>query len=211
MTTNYGTGKRYFGLVEGIVEEIEDPNKEGRIKVKFPWFDENMISEWCRVSQFYAGGGYGAFWVPEKEDEVAIAFIHGDMRQPIILGGLYNGVDKPATHRTKQQDIKMFRTKAGHEITFVDTEDKEQIVIKDMSEKHFIDINTKDSSITITSTGGKLSLNAKEIEVTADEGIKMNAKTIDITASDALTMNGKTIDGTATSTMKLVGSEILLN
>ena len=49
--------------------------------------------------QFYAGNGYGAFFVPEVGDEVLVAFTHGDMRMPIILGGLYNGVDKPVTYR----------------------------------------------------------------------------------------------------------------
>ena len=44
----------YYGVVEAIVTDVNDPAKEGRVKVSFPWFDENTTSEWCRVSQIYA-------------------------------------------------------------------------------------------------------------------------------------------------------------
>ena len=93
------TDQRYYGVYEALVSDVNDPANEGRVKIKMPWFDEQMETEWCRVRQFYAGNGYGAFFVPEVGDEVLIAFIQGDMRQPIILGGLYNGNDKPPSHR----------------------------------------------------------------------------------------------------------------
>ena len=114
------TDRRYYGVVEAIVVENEGDD-EGRIKVQFPWFDGgSTTTEWCRVSQLYAGGGYGSVFVPEKGDEVLVAFVHGDMRFPIVLGGLYNGVDKPPTARTDGRDQKIIRTKAGHEVLLDD-------------------------------------------------------------------------------------------
>lgn len=114
------TDRRFFGVVEAIVVESIDPEQEGRVRIQFPWFDEEMVTEWCRVCQLYAGNGYGALFVPEVGDEVLVSFIHGDMRLPVILGGLYNGKDKPASHRDKTQDQKLIRTKAGHELVFDD-------------------------------------------------------------------------------------------
>lgn len=114
------TDKRYFGVVEAIVVDTYDPDKEGRIKIQFPWFDEDMVTEYCRVCQLYAGNGYGALFVPEVGDEVLVSFVHGDMRLPVILGGMYNGKDKPSSHRQKTKDQKLIRTKAGHEIVFDD-------------------------------------------------------------------------------------------
>ena len=61
--------------------------------------------------RLYAGAGYGAFWIPELQDEVLVAFIHGDMRQPIVVGGLYNGVDKPPSHRADDKDEKVLAPK----------------------------------------------------------------------------------------------------
>ena len=109
------TELHYYGVYEALVSDVNDPAKEGRVKIKMPWFDNQMETEWCRVRQFYAGNGYGAFYVPEVGDEVLIAFIKGNMSEPVILGGLYNGSDKPPSHRDDQTDEKLLRTKAGHE------------------------------------------------------------------------------------------------
>jgi phage baseplate assembly protein V len=112
------TDQQYFGVYEGIVSDVNDPGKEGRIKIKMPWFDPLMETEWCRVRQFYAGNGYGAFFIPNVGDEVLIAFIQGDMRQPIILGGLYNGVDKPPSEDPRE---RMICSRNGHKIRFIDS------------------------------------------------------------------------------------------
>jgi phage baseplate assembly protein V len=181
------TDKRYYGVVEAIVVDVNDPAKEGRVKVKYPWFDADMVSDWSRVSQFYAGNGYGAFWLPEKGDEVAVAFVHGDMRLAIILGGLYNGQDVPATNRSDDRDEKMIRTKAGHQILLVDTQGKETIQFLEKGGKHSIEISTTDNAITISSSGGKIVLKAKEIEVNADA-------TITIKAGGDMKLQGSTIN-----------------
>lgn len=186
--------RKRYGVAEALVVDVNDPEKEGRVKVRFPWFDEHMISDWCRVAQLYAGNGYGSLFVPEEKDEVLVAFVHGDMRQPIILGGLYNGHDKPATHRAGDRDEKLIRTRSGHQILLVDTEGKERIEITDSSTKHHIVIDTANESISITSQGGKLSLAAREIEITADEGFKLNASTVDAKASGDMTLKGSTIN-----------------
>lgn len=208
------TKRCYYGVAEGVVADVNDPEKEGRVKLLLPWFDENTTSDWCRVSQLYAGNGYGSFWCPELRDEVLVAFIHGDIRQPIVLGGLYNGVDKPPTHRSDKGEIKdekVFRTKAGHEIRFVDTSGEERITIVDKSKKHRIEISTKDNAITIKSDGGKMTLAAKEIEILADDSLKIEAKTIAEKASTSLKTEAGKIDATASGQMTLKGSTINLN
>ena len=129
---------------------------EGRVKVQFPWFDGGAtVTEWCRVSQLYAGGGYGSVFVPEKGDEVLVAFVHGDMRFPIVLGGLYNGVDKPPTARTDGRDQKIIRTKAGHE------------VLLDDGKKEIRITTAEGGNVTVTATG-EIKLKAKKVTVEAD-------------------------------------------
>lgn len=108
-------------MVIGIVKDTMDPEREGRVKVTFPWFDGETVSEWCRVSQLLAGSGYGSLFVPEEETEVLIGFSHGDMRIPIVLGGLYNGQDKPPTHGTSSKEQRMLRTRGGHQMVFDDS------------------------------------------------------------------------------------------
>lgn len=206
------TDQRHFGVVEAIVVDNLDEDGEGRVKVQFPWFDENTTTEWCRVCQFYAGpNSNGAFFVPELQSEVLVAFVHGDLRQPIIVGSLYNGEDKPATSRKEKQDEKQLQTRSGHKITFVDTEDEERIVIVDKSGNHTIEIHTADQGINIRSTGGKLSLAADEIEIKAEKSLTIEAPTITEKASRSLTTEAGKIESSASGQMVLKGSTIDLN
>ncbi len=148
------TDKRFYGVVEGLVTDNVDPDGEGKVRVKYPSFDEHMTSEWCRILQPYAGNGYGMFFVPEKGDEVVVAFAHGDMRLPIILGGVYNGMDKPPSHRDASTDEKIIRTKGGHQILLNDSKDSLQIKIT-TNGGHEIDLDDKEQSVTVTSSGGQ--------------------------------------------------------
>lgn len=169
------TDQRYYGVVEAIVVENEGDD-EGRIKVKFPWFDGSSVTDWCRVSQLYAGGGYGSVFVPEKDDEVLVAFVHGDMRFPIVLGGLYNGMDKPPTARTDGRDQKIIRTKHGHEVLLDDTESKAAVRVKSAA-GHVLEMDDQGKAIKITAAAGG------SVTVTADGDITLKAPKVTIESS----------------------------
>jgi phage baseplate assembly protein V len=139
-----------------------------------------MQTEWCRVCNLYAGNKYGTFFHPEKDDEVLVAFVQGDMRQPVVLGGLYNGQDKPPTARTQDKDEKVIRTKAGHQITLDDTRGSEKIVIVDKTGKNSVVIDANANSITVTAQG-KLVLNGKGVEIKSGAEMKIEATgTLDV-------------------------------
>ena len=187
------TDKRFYGVVQGIVTEINDSDaKEARVKVQFPWFDDQMETEWCRVSQPYAGNGYGVVFVPEAGDEVLVAFIHGDMRLPIVVGGLYNGKDKPPTYHSASQDQKMIRTKGQHELLFDDTSGQERVRIK-TNGGHTADLSDTDKKITIQSSGG-------QTVVLDDSGQKVTIQA-----------GGSTIEMDASGTITLTGTSLVLN
>src|SRR5262249_360104 len=74
------------------------PDEHGRVKVQFHWdregkHDENS-SGWIRVSQEWAGGGYGGVMLPRVGHEVIVDFLEGDPDQPIITGRVYNGTNR---------------------------------------------------------------------------------------------------------------------
>ena len=187
--------RQFFGVVEAIVVDNADKDgKEGRVKVRFPWFDDQMVTEWCRVSQPYAGPDFGVFLVPEKDTEVLVAFIHGDMRRPIILGGLYNGKDKPPTYRDKKKDEKMFKTKAGHQITLIDTESEQSILIEDASGKSRFLIDTEKNTITIEAESGKLILKGDGIEMRSKAEVTIDGSDISVTASGNMKLEASKID-----------------
>jgi uncharacterized protein involved in type VI secretion and phage assembly len=146
------TDKRFYGVVEAIVQESTGDD-EGRVKVTFPWFDGGTVTDWCRVCQLYAGNGYGSTFVPEQGDEVVVAFVHGDMRFPIVLGGLYNGKDKPAVAPVDGKDQKTIRTKAGHQLTFDDQSGQAAVRVTSAG-GHTVELDDQGRKVRMASTGG---------------------------------------------------------
>lgn len=140
------TDRRYYGIAEATISQVRN---DGKVKVTYPWFSSGLESEWCRVTQFFAGPDHGAFFIPVKGSEVAVSFIHGDMRRPIVIGGLFNGVDKPpGTDSDMDTHVRHLRiqTPTGHRISLLDPEDPEAagaIVIE----------NSGGDYITLSTTG----------------------------------------------------------
>ena len=58
-----------------------------------------------------AGDGRGSFYLPEVEDEVLVAFEHGDPGYPCVLGALWNGKAKPPeANADGKNNVQMIRT-----------------------------------------------------------------------------------------------------
>jgi type VI secretion system secreted protein VgrG len=70
----------------------------GRVKVHFHWDrydDSNEKSTcWVRVSQPWAGKGWGGYFIPRIGQEVIVDFLNGDPDRPLIVGRVYND-DQP--------------------------------------------------------------------------------------------------------------------
>jgi type VI secretion system secreted protein VgrG len=95
-------------------------DKYGRVKVQFHWdregkYDENS-SCWIRVSQPWAGGGWGAVSIPRIGQEVVVDFLEGDPDKPIIVGRVYNAAQMPPYELPGGADMMGFKsntTKGG--------------------------------------------------------------------------------------------------
>jgi uncharacterized protein involved in type VI secretion and phage assembly len=193
--------KRYYGVADALVEEVEnDPDGEGKIKISYPWFDDSTVSDWVPVRQLYAGNGYGAFFIPEKGTHVLVAFVHGDMRRPVVLGGLYNGKDKPPVKRTNSDDHKLIRTKYGHQIDLNDSPGKEGV---DVTTKngHELLLSDEKALVTLTTKSG--------LKATFDQNA--NSVTITTPGGDKVVIDGNSKKVTVSSmTVVLSGSSVKL-
>ena len=170
------------GVVVGLVTNLNDPDKMGRIKVKFPWLPQDggkdIESTWCRIAAPMAGKERGFFYLPEIDDEVLVAFEHGDMGYPYVVGMLWNNKDKPplkpdeavAGGKVKQRIIK---STSGHVIILDDTQGSEQIVIRDKTGKNEIVIDSKQNTITIKAD--------KDIKVVAQGMVTLTSGAKDFT------------------------------
>lgn len=115
----------FGGLVCGIVTNLKDPDKMGRVKVALPWLAPNFESDWARVVQIGAGAKTGALFLPSVGDEVLVGFEFGDSRRPYVLGGLLNsksdyGELKNAVAGSGIVTKRGFATPAANQLTFTD-------------------------------------------------------------------------------------------
>lgn len=194
------------GVVVAIVTNNQDSDELGRVKLRFPWLADDQESDWARIVTPMAGEGRGMFFLPEVEDEVLVAFEHSDIRRPIVLGGLWNGVDvPPETNSDGENNIRVIRSRSGQEIRIDDTDGSEKIEILDASEDHVnkIVIDTGESTITITAdadvvinaANGKISMKCSEFEVTASSSASITSDdALDLEASGTLGINGSTVN-----------------
>ncbi|MEM1160891.1 MAG: type VI secretion system tip protein TssI/VgrG [Pseudomonadota bacterium] len=119
-------------------EEI-DVDDQGRILVKFHWYNSNNSSAACscrvRVSQIWAGPSWGGVWIPRIGQEVVVEFLEGDPDRPLITGAVYNSTNKPPIKfpaDKTQSTIKSDSSKGGNgfnELRFEDKKDDEEIYI----------------------------------------------------------------------------------
>jgi uncharacterized protein involved in type VI secretion and phage assembly len=188
-----GRDRRIQGVVTGVVTNNQDPEKLGRVRIRFPWLSDTDESWWARVAAPSAGKGRGTFFLPEVDDEVLVAFEHGDLRFPYVVGSLWNSAQPPLADGKK--NVLTIKSRSGHTIVLDDTDGEERISITDKSEKNSIVISSKDNALTITSEGnitlscpkGKLKVDADVIEV-------KSKKELVLMAGDKTIVKGSTIE-----------------
>lgn len=122
-------------------------DEKGRVKVKFHWDTRSEKNEqsscWIRVAQSWAGKHFGGLVVPRVGMEVLINFVNGDPDQPLVIGCVYNGVNRPPEDYPKnKKTVSTFYTDSSkgsdgfNELRFDDKKQEEEIFIhaqKDMN------------------------------------------------------------------------------
>jgi uncharacterized protein involved in type VI secretion and phage assembly len=195
-----------YGVVVGLVTNNTDPEELGRVKVKFPWLSDTHESHWARIATLMAGKNYGTYFLPEVDNEVLVAFEHGDLRFPYVIGVLWNGQDTlPVKNEDEKNNIRLIKSRSGHTIRLDDTAGKEKIEIIDKTGDNSLVFDTESNSITITTKG--------DMTLSAPHGsIELNAKTINLQATDSTSLTSNSgMDFKTSGTMNLKGSLINLN
>lgn len=188
------------------VTENNDPDGMGRIRVQFIWQRElGEKSPWIRVASPYSGKNKGFYIIPEKGDQVLVAFESNNPERPFALTGMYNSDAKPEHHHS-ENNKKAIKTAGGHEIMMNDEKGKEAFGITSPTD---VSIVAKGGKMTISANGdisvtsssgnisikspGTISLSGKDIALHADNEIKMEAITISAKSSADVTIKSKKI------------------
>jgi uncharacterized protein involved in type VI secretion and phage assembly len=172
VSDNSGPDHKIYGLMIGVVTNNVDDSGNYAVKVRFPALPNGGAqggeeSHDCQVASMMAGNERGAHWLPERDDVVVVAFEHGDISAPIILGSVWNlnnGPDKPIFENkgasgkvkdagftgkveAKKNDLRAFRSRIGHQLIFNDNKDEPRVALHS-AQKHRIVLDDKDGKPT---------------------------------------------------------------
>ena len=123
-----------------------DCDEYGRILVRFHWDLMGAYSMRCRVSQNWAGGGWGGMVIPRIGMEVLVEFLEGDPDKPVVVGNVFNGRNQVPYSLPEHKTRSTFRTRTHNgrgsgqgfnELRFEDQEGDEEIRLhaqKDLNE-----------------------------------------------------------------------------
>lgn len=157
--TRNGSNAGGLTVTVGVVTNTDDPQKWGRVKVKFPMLDENVESSWARVLTPSAGPESGFFTLPEVNDEVLVLFANGDPNYPFVVGSLWNGKDKipPEASAAGAGELphkRVFRSRNGHVVLLDDTAEK--LVRIKTAGGHQVLLDDANKVVKVTTAAGQL-------------------------------------------------------
>ena len=183
----HGMGGRWFGVHTAVVVDILDPDSQGRVKVKLPWAADtgsDPCDVWARLATLMAGADRGTWFVPDRDDEVLVAFEGGDPRRPFVLGSLWNGKDKPPVSMggDGKNEKKSIVSRNGVKVTLDDKDGQESLVLEtpagqkmtlrdgpgsiEIVDSNGNSVKMESQGISIE-TSGKLSISASQVSVSA--------------------------------------------
>ena len=202
-----------YGLHYGIVCQNKDPDNLDRIKVRFPWLDNGDTDQthWAQLVTPMEGKKFGWYTLPDVDDVVVVAFIGGDMSQPVIVGGVWSTPDNsPEPNDDGKNNFRGYRSRVGHRLVFDDSQSGTKVWVADKTTKLMVGMGkfAKDGSgpnicaiwkppmsgdfgISVSSMEGKMEITAKTKLSIKAENIKISAKTtIDMKAGSDIQMEG---------------------
>jgi uncharacterized protein involved in type VI secretion and phage assembly len=168
------------GLAFGVVTDNEDPDGLCRIRVRLELHRQDQQSFWARVATPMAGNAMGIYFLPEFGDEVLVGFIGQDPAHPVIIGAVWNGRKPPPETNDGNNDRRLIRTRAGHELRFDDGDANEIELKLAAGPRVYLAENT---AILEDGGGNKVAIESGQITIEAQQKIKLSAPQIEIDAS----------------------------
>jgi type VI secretion system secreted protein VgrG len=211
------TSKRLIAGVQPAVVTAEEfgssppeinADKNGSVRLRFPWDqrpagDNKPSSNWVRVSQLWAGAGYGGLSTPRVGHEVLVAFVGGDPDRPIIVGRVHNPQGTPPydastmATRTTIKSQSSPNAAGSNEIRFEDAAGSEEVMIHAQYDMNVIvennlniTVNNDENTVVHNNQTNNVDVNLTQ-QVGADESNKVGGnQTVNITGNQGQSVGG---------------------
>ncbi|MFI0716894.1 VgrG-related protein [Streptomyces inhibens] len=226
-----GTAPRLPSVANALVTDVNDPLKQGRVRLRFPWLDDKYVSDWTRTVQMGGLGGGGVFPM-DVNDEVLVAFDRGALDHPFVIGGLYNGKDTPTVvgdvplHDTvrKKASRHTVSDRDGNRMDLLSQKTggrKQGVRLASGDKQLTINLDRTNTEIIVDSKGSVTIKGSRSVSVEAGTDLTLSARRrVSIRSGGPLDIEGQglvnvkslgavTVDAKGALTMTAVGSALL--
>jgi uncharacterized protein involved in type VI secretion and phage assembly len=209
---------RASGVIPAVITNVSDRKNLGRVKVRFA-FTGRVESRWARVAAPWAGAKRGAYFVPEVDDEVLVAFRDGNVKDPYVLGFLWSDTSVPPPEPGPKPRRSAVRSRTGHRVVFDEGDGQESVVIESAKgHRVVLSDHAKASDIELHVAGGRASVkldadggtatvtvnDSGTISLDAPRGkVTINAASIELTATGTISLDGQTVSVTGHELVKI--------
>lgn len=183
-----GLGGLWYGVYPALVSDINDADGQGRVKVTLPWAPDGSDSRyeaWARVATLMGGKNRGSWFIPDKDDEVLVAFAGGNPAFPFVIGSLWNGKDSPPASMDGAGNNykKVLKSRNGVKITLDDQDGQEKLLLETPGGQK---VSLKDGPGVIEiedSNGNSIKLESSGVTVSSSAVVTVRASMVKISAS----------------------------
>jgi len=182
---NAAPAQRWYGVYPATVTDVQDPSGQGGVKVALPWTPDpsgGRYETWARLATTMAGNQRGTWLVPDKGDEVLVAFGGGNPDQPYVVGALWNGKDAAPQAMTSGNDVRAMVSRENIRITMVDTKGSAKLTLTTPGGRS---ITLDDGSNTLSlddGNGNTVEMTPTGVTVTSNTSVTVNAQRVAISA-----------------------------
>jgi uncharacterized protein involved in type VI secretion and phage assembly len=186
--TPKGYGGRFYGAYPALVQDVRDPDNEGKVKVALPWSPDpggSSYQVWARVATMMAGNNQGSWFIPDTNVEVLVIFLGGDPRHPVVIGALWNGQDAPpqSMDSAGSNNIKLIRSRNGVTITLDDTPGAESLTLETPGGQKIAMQDGPGSILIQDSNGNSIQLGTSGITINTSSQVSITASQAQVSAS----------------------------
>jgi uncharacterized protein involved in type VI secretion and phage assembly len=212
--TRHGQHGRWPGAYPAVVVAIVDPDGQGRVQVSLPWSPDAggaSYLAWARMATMMGGANRGSWFIPDVGDEVLVVFEGGDPRRPYVVGGLWNGSDKPPESMDSggHNNKKVICSRNGVKVTLDDTDGTEQLVAETPGGQR-LTLHDGPGSVTIEDVNGNtVKLEAAGITITSSAKVTINAADAEITAATLSVNAGMSTFSGVVQTPTLIANSVI--
>jgi uncharacterized protein involved in type VI secretion and phage assembly len=170
-------------LAHGRVVDVSDPEQLARVQVEvYGHGGAAPLRVWARVASPLAGADYGAWWIPNVDDEVLLGFIEGDVRFPVVLGSLWNGGAAPP-RQVQGSEVSEWELRGRRGSRFhIDETDQPTITLETAGGVKLELIDESGGTVRVTCGANTVTIDSGGVKVQAAAEIRLESSTLKISA-----------------------------